>query len=457
MKKRLLLIALPALMVLSGCSNNSAKPVKEKEDLSNMMLEDTTAHEELFGASIDLNIRKIGVPDDDPGDTDIPRVGVQFSDVYERDVINPDTLKPTGDKVDCRAVRFVAAIKGDLSNQTAVWTRGVSETNSNQIKAMSGGHNSTEVYDSLNDGNVPTAVPTGYDHFVVYTMYDIPLSQNNSYIAAYVTLTPKAGGEGVKSAAVLTEIDGGHYFSVDMSVLVRNGYFLDIYNDSGLDPINTIAPEDNEGSTDTDPTDDEKDNSKFSNVSFNNGDKIGMFRLTSTVFQFYGFSSFMNDDVNHSAAAYIKSASINQYGEFYLSGRYTLFINRYNLVYASPQSVTTTLYFEPNSSWKEGGAFFQIWVSEWIPMTDEGEGIYSASVDVGAHSSLNFCRMNPVQNSGDGKNWVDTNGYRVWNQTQDVSITRDFASLVNNPKYHLNSDNPSKGATIIWLRSISSL
>ena len=97
MKKKLLLIALPALMALAGCSNFQNKPVqKETELLDNFMLEDTTAHEELFGAvDSNLNIKKIGVPDDDPGSTDIPRVGVQFSDSYKRDVLDGEGL-PTG-------------------------------------------------------------------------------------------------------------------------------------------------------------------------------------------------------------------------------------------------------------------------------------------------------------------------------------------------------------------------
>ena len=254
MKKKLLLIALPALMVLSGCANVQKDQPKVEEQPTFEFAEDTAAHEDLFGGFKSLNIRKIGVPDKDPGNTNIPRIGVQFSGVYEGDVRN-GAGEITG-KADCIAVRFVAAIKGDLSTQTVLWTRGVSKEDSSQTKSMSStGNNSapltsTDVYTSLKEGDDTVAVPSGYDNYVVYSMYDIPVAYANYYIAAYVTVTPKAGGDSHKSSAVVTEIDGGHYFAVDMDAdLVRNGYFLEIYNTSTS--IGRIRHEENEAYTDT--------------------------------------------------------------------------------------------------------------------------------------------------------------------------------------------------------------
>ena len=437
MKKKLLLIALPALMVLSGCANVQKDQPKAEEQPAVEFAEDTAAHEDLFGGFNNLNIRKIGVPDLDPGDTNIPRIGVQFSGVYEGDVRN-GAGEITG-KADCIAVRFVAAIKGNLSTQTVLWTRGVSRTDSNQTKSMSStGNNSapltsTEVYTSLKEGDDTVAVPSGYDNYVVYSMYDIPVAYANYYIAAYVTVTPKAGGDSHQSAAVVTEIDGGHYFSVDMDDLVRHGYFLDIYNDSGLTPINVIAPQDN--SADTDPDNDEKDNAKFSSIPFAEGDKVGMFRLTSSVFQFFGRDTFVKD----TSARFTKSSGINDYNEFYLNGSYTLYANENNLVYSQPTNVEMTLYLKPNANWS-GDLYshaprfamnaFGPNDNDWFDLTetDTGTGIYKIeNFNIGTYTTVIFCRMNgwedKLDNNWDNKDQQTNN--LVINDTSGPSVITD--------------------------------
>ena len=431
-------------MALAGCSNFQNKPVqKETELLDNFMLEDTTAHEELFGAvDSNLNIKKIGVPDDDPGSTDIPRVGVQFSDSYKRDVLDGEGL-PTGEKVDCIAVRYVAAIKGDLTTQNAVWTRGVSEVNSNQIKGMSGGHNSTEVYVSLNDGGSPTGVPSGYNNFVVYTMYDIPTSQSNSYIAAYLTLTPKAGGDSHQSAAVVTEIDGGHYFSVDMDDLVKDGYFLNIYNDTGLSPINVIAPQNS--SADTNPGDDEKDNAMFSETTFVDGDKIGAFRLTPTIFQFYGFTAFMNS----SASGYVKTTSVNEFAEFHVSGKYVTFLNKYNVVYFSPRNATgLTFKFVAWGDWDTANARLEMYCfnsyndeEEWITLSSHDGHTYTITPDIWKYDMVIFCRSDKAQTAG---LWSS-----VWNQSGDIGVGLDLTKST----FTLTQPSEWDGWTASWIAS----
>lgn len=425
--KKLLLLALPVLMVLSGCNPlSSYAAAGTKVDL---FAEDTLAHEELFGEANSLQPRMLGNPEEDPdagsGFTLTPKVGVQFFPYIK-------------DEADLLAVRYVAAIAStDLASDgiTATWTRGVSEKNSNQIKAMSGGHESTVLYASLNNGGTPksaTSEGAGYNRYVVYTLYDIPVAQSSSYIAAYLTLS-KEGETDVESRTVISRLDGGHYFSVNRSSdLKKDGFFLQSSR-AGIIPQNKDA--ETYGDSET------ENHAEFTSISFAENEKFGLFRLTASKFQFFGYDAFVDDPINHSASAYIKSTSIDQYGEMRISGSYTFYINKYNLIYASPVHVTTTLYFVPNDSWKTGSSFFEVWANEWVSMTNEGNGVYSAQVDVGANTTLNFCRMNPTQYSGDGKDWVDSNGYRVWNQTQNVSINRDFASLLNNPKYVLNSDN----------------
>lgn len=438
MKKKLLLVALPALMVLSGCSNVNLEKAEKVENNEVLLREDTLAHEELFGGTNNLGVRKVGVPDTDPHSTSIPRIGVQFSGVYEDDVLDAGG-NPTGERANYYAVRFVAAITGDLSTQNVVWTRGVSQVDSTEIRTMSSiGRdstplNSTAVYTSLNDNSVATGVPSGYDNFVVYTMYDIPVSEANSYIAAYVTVTPKAGGDSHQSCAVVTEIDGGHYFDVKMNDdLERNGYFLELYDSSTSQYW--ICPEDNELSTDTNPDDPLKDNALFSNLTLSTSDRFGIFRLTPTCFQFFGYDTFMGS----SATAYMgEYDGVNQYGKASKNGEYSLFLNQYNLVYPI---VTTTIYLDTGYDLGAGGkwgtdARFAAWAfgpskSRWYDLTLEAGDIYKIEgYNVTDYPNLKFCRMNPG---------VDYNGWDkdnpLYNQTSnlDIQIPGDTNIITNN-------------------------
>ena len=73
MNKKLLLLALPALMVVSSCT------YMEHATKVELFKEDTVANEQLFG---ELLPNRLGVPEDtpaeDPGWTKTPKIGVQF-------------------------------------------------------------------------------------------------------------------------------------------------------------------------------------------------------------------------------------------------------------------------------------------------------------------------------------------------------------------------------------------
>ena len=407
MKKKLLLIALPALMVLSGCSNALVEqPVKIND--ADIIQEDNLAHEELFGDA-KLAPNKLGVPEQDPLDnpewTKAPKVGVQFKSYKKAET-------------DYFAVRYVAAI-ADTAGMTATWSRGVSEKNSNQIKSMSGGHVSSVKYDSLNNDSTPvnaTSEGTGLEKYIVYTMYDIPASQDESYIAAYLTLS-KEGEENVVSRVVVTQIDGSHYFSLDGINMPKHGYFLE--NDG------TILSQDE--SADTDPTNEAKDNAMFDDVLLTSGQPLGLFRFTPTVFQFYGRETF----VDSSASRFVKSTTVDQYGEVYLSGTYDIYMNKDNLAYFTPESVDTPLYLVPNDNWKQDGdghaPRFAVYAygasdTDWFDMeeTAADSGIYKikddAKIELGKYTTVIFCRMN----GNDDK--LDNVWGNKYNQTKDLVI-----------------------------------
>lgn len=415
MNKKLLLIAIPALMVMSSCT------FMESATKVDLFKEDTVANEKVFG---ELQPMNLGVPDADPGAdpswTKAPKVGVQFKSYTESEV-------------DYLAVRFVAAIE-DTDGMTATWSRAVSEKDSNQIKAMAHDKVSTVRYDSLNNGGTPKAATSegsGYEKYVVYSIYNIPATQDESYIAAYLTLS-KDGETDVVSKVVAAQLDGSNYFSFGMDQLVKDGYFM--YNSRFGILEQDIA--------DTDPEDDGKNNAQFANITIQLGDKFGFFRFTTSVFQFYGRQTF----VDGTAAEFAKSTTIDQFAQLYYGGRYTFYVNYINMVYITPQQVTPTLYFQPNANWKSAGARFAAYVfhkvdevssrEEWISMTEtsSGSGIYKANIEIATHNKIIFCRMD---GSKPANNWDNK-----WNQTGDLGMPVDYSWLSTHEKYKLNDSDP---------------
>ena len=434
MNKKLLLIALPALMVMSSCTYLQSATVQPKDEF---FKEDTVLNEELFGK---LEPRQLGVPDVDPGAdpswTKAPKVGVQFRK-YEK-------VADSGDWY--FAVRYVAAI-ADTEGMIATWSRAVSEKNSNQIKGMVHDKVSSVKYASLNNGGSPKAATsegTGYDKYVVYSMYDIPEAQEESYIAAYLTLS-KSEQEDVVSKVVVTQIDGSYNFSFDKNDLVKDGYFLQ--TTSGIVKQKADA--------DTDPSTDAKDNAFFENIPVND-EEFGLFRFTDSCFQFFGYDKFFNSNEDgdgvdqHSSQAFVKAADLDQFGEIYLPGTYNFYVNKYNFVYTEPVSVTTTLYFQPNENWKADGARFAAYVYhkdhpedetataiQWLDLSETvaDSGIFKADIDITSHNYIIFCRMNPSEAEND---WANK-----WNQTGNLGMPTDYSWLVGHKKYTLNASDPA--------------
>ena len=421
MKKKLLLIALPLFMALSGCAGLANEPAEQVKE-ENIMLEDNLAHEELFGAPVASAPKQLGepagdAPGADPSWTKMPKIGVQFK-LYERDV-DPDPEVVSLQSF--YAVRYVAAIAGLDGGVTASWTRGVSEKDSTQVGSLEGDHNSTVAYDTLNNNGTPVAATsegTGYNKYVVYTAYNIPLTQDESYIAAFLTLS-KEGEEPVKSKVVAAQMDGSYCFSFESS---KNGYFLQ----GTLGGVANTIWDETESDT-TDPYDGEKNNSLFEEKTFAAGDKFGLFRFTPTLFQFFGHSTFASS----TSARFIKSTTIDQFNELYLPGTYTLYVNYINMIYTAPVSVDMDLYLVPNDNWKQDGDghaprfalnAFGASDNDWFDLVETGEdtGIYKVKndekINLGKYTTVIFCRMN----GNDDK--LDNTWANKYNQTKDLVI-----------------------------------
>ena len=230
MKKKILLIALPALMALSGCSGLSNKQIEKPEnEFTSTIVEDNLAHDEIFGAALANGpaIRKAQVVET----ADNYKIGYQikFDDKGNADASD-----------DVLSIRFVAAIKASYS--TMVWSRGV--TSGNGGSAIGFGNEkygstdklaSTVIYDTLSNGLGGT-IRAGYDDyvgytgFIVYTMTGIRYNAyQDSYVGAMLTLHPAEGSDVVSRIyAIKVEKNGAGTASADTFSFSndKNGFFL---------------------------------------------------------------------------------------------------------------------------------------------------------------------------------------------------------------------------------------
>ena len=194
MNKKLLLLALPAFMVLSGCTSLRATGTVTKDF---NVVEDNLAHEEIFGEAkvADPSIRRMPVV----GNQTDYKVGYQL---YFDNKGNDD---PSDDKL---SVRFVAALKQEYA--TMRWSRGVSNYYGTEVKQLSDQridkdtglpvyNDSEEFYTTLKNGDLEE-VEAGkgayadFAGFIVYSFLDIPYEANKlSYLGVTLTLTPAEG------------------------------------------------------------------------------------------------------------------------------------------------------------------------------------------------------------------------------------------------------------------------
>ena len=208
MNKRLLLITLPVLMALSSCTYLASGTVQQKGDF---FKEDAVAHSELFGGEEEGFELKAKQPfySMTPGEGSLlePKIGVQYRDTYNNGA------------QDCIAVRFVAAIAN--GNVNAEWTRAAYKANGD----MTGTEETVEVtkaYTSVVGGE---SLPEGYGCYVVFTVYDIPVTTfNDYYIVAYLKLSDPENPATVQySKATAARIGGGVQASFAYNT---TGYFL---------------------------------------------------------------------------------------------------------------------------------------------------------------------------------------------------------------------------------------
>ena len=437
MKKKLLLLALPALMALSGCSG---APVSPKV---NLMAEDNLAHEEIFGAAVEageLGLKKAAPYKLATLEADFVKIGYQIA--YKT---ADDTL----------SIRFVAAVKD--AGVTAFWHRGIAQPNGYEGAEVTTGNwkfkfeeyttdttgkESTKLYSSLTDGtNTITAGPTGttgwteYAGFAIYTVTGIPYTTyKDSYFAAYVNLADASSPSNkIKSQALAVKIERegttsknrfffdpnttGHFLEGTINDALYDGGANGLYRESAGVPDGNFAWYDDVPLKTTD---------SFGSFYYGIGDD------SKWHFQFFGANEFFVE----SAGFFEKSTALSGYCKPILQGVYDLKISAGNAnhVYTTAssysedvESLYPILYLDAGTSWDVAGARFEAYLfgnaETWINMTKvtiNGKAVYKCDLTAAnlLNTGLIFVRMDP---SKPEHNWDSK-----WNQTGNLTLSDRF-------------------------------
>ena len=403
---------IPALMVLSACAG--AGPKQEALQLEPEMVEDTIAHEELFGQG-GRAVKLTPYKDPDPSDPSLkkPVVGVQYKEEDDGKY----------------AIRYVAAIAA--LDVDAHWTRSICNKNGEQQQTLDNKFVVKEVTtaytavsadsDSGDPFTTPAAVGEGFNYFVVYTLRNVPVSQIDSYLFAYLTL--EKGGNSVNSDALICKIDGGNMFSYDIAT---EGYFLQ-------GKINGVAES-------IVPIDDDATSGNYAQeegLALAANDRFGLFKVASDHFQCFGY------DALRRGAPFLSHVVVNNYMKVNVAGSYNFYLtdsNQIHIVVPEAAKASATYYLKPNSNWASDGARFAAYffnntesINIWVDMVDAGNGFYSVSKPSGNYVNVIFCRMNPGTSDNNFNDGVK------WNQTADLSID-DIGNT-----YYINDGSWSEG------------
>ena len=413
MKNKSLLMIIPALMVLSACAG--AGPKQEALQLEPEMVEDTLAHEELFGQG-GKAVKLTPYKDPDPSDPSLkkPVVGVQYKEEDDGKF----------------AIRYVAAIAA--LDVEATWTRGICNKAGNQQQTADQKLVNKEVttaYTAVSADNgsgdtytTPASVGEGFNYFVVYTLREVPAAQLDSYLFAYLTL--EKGGNSVKSLARISRISGGNTFTFDTDSGLS--YFIQGTINGTADQIAAI-----------DGVPSEDNWAQKEDLALATNDQFGLFKYGGDHFQCFGYDQLRR------GAQFLPKVDNKNYIKASGAGTYKLYLTKTNEIHiVAPDSAKASakLYFKPGTSWTAASPRYALYVyndststNAWIDLVEVGTtGIYSCD-EFSAVTWPNciFCRMDPgvATNSWDQK----------WTQTKNLS-TDDAGNI-----FYVNNDASTAG------------
>lgn len=438
MKKRFLLAVLPALLVLSACQ---AGP---KSKNNNIFLEDTLAHDEIFGAEKledrALMPRKLG---DDPvvhPDND-PSIGIQS--------------KVENGKI---SFRFVAAVTFSESNITptnAVWTRTVSSPDGLTFPKDTGTVACTTAYTKLSNGgsaylisdyNQAQDPDTSYTHFVVYTLRNIPLeTYSDYYVCAYLTLSGE-GGVNLRTKAVAISVDQSKKYTHDpiLGVSFITGTFSG--NPDVINATSIRTSEEDQNKASFEGLTISKDDTFVINEFYNT--KLYVKNVSNFTGENNGSSNYFTNDNNKMKATY--------------AGKFDLFLNKSDQIYTSASKVVTNgyLYVDVNVSWwgdasawtavyaykgnKEDntGKWYSLasqnWGNQFRTHTDDA--FFTSEMYAAGFTDVAVCRLKTGVNlPNDKTQWDSSITHNVYSVSLKTNGLEDCVYLYNNVEISMGS------------------
>ena len=314
MNKNLFLFALPILMSLSACSNVKSIPVS-------YMIEDTLAHEEIFGDLDDTPFSKKLEPNKALSESELYSPLISFQHKQNND--------------GTYSVRFIATIES--KSMDVVWTRSVHDLNGSTTNGKVKATKQVEtVYESLNDGGVRTWATEiaekdddlgtkPFNYFAVYCLLNIPNSVSDYYIDAYVTVmlgdTSKNSCVGSANVADKTKhmkysLDGGSRYVAEVNGALRES---DSHEDNNL---------------------------VLNSVELSTNDKLQAYYIDTNALTYkrYNYSNMVRNNSD------FKAGPSNEISLKY-SGIYNVFLNTSNLF-----SFEKKVYFQGPSWWANNSA-----------------------------------------------------------------------------------------------------
>ena len=461
-KKRILLGLLPALLVLSSCQavpnvGNETGPRFIPED--QQFLEDTEAHDEIFGDSVlsgDLGVRKTPSIPATPVDDSIPTVGIQYKEEDE----------------DYVSFRFVAAIKvadhdddgdvdaDDLAVINVKWIRGIFKGDGTPYKTMNTDPIiSTKAYTSLAAKNnvdlysiedLNTAKGTHYTHFVTYTVLHVPVAHPDYYFLVNVSYEDTLNGTVASSAPLITSIDRKTQFvSADMEF----GYNLIKKTSSGFTRIDP-AGEPGSGNL-----------AKFEDVALNADESIIVVYYYMEIgggepdFNTMRFKVYNYNDKGTNGSYFF--AAEEGFAKVNFKATYTFELTDAGKINVSASNIVRKLYVSladgsVNSWWEGEGVFTAVFAyvygvgGEWFTLTKVSEHLYVTDnvVDPDTYDRVIVARIdNSIKNNA-SSTWWDSG--KVYNQTQGDDLAPTLPHNTTHDHAYVKRTNDWSPLYIDW-------
>ena len=446
MKKRILLALLPAAMALAACSGIQSSPKQ-----ANLMLEDTVAHEEVFGAA------------DEIGDLRVTRMNprrIEFAaDFIKMGYQIKFDAGGEGTADDKISIRFIAAIKD--SNVQAYWHRGFAQPNGYEganvgtelapnwrFKLDDGVVNqSTKIYATLNNGEGSSATAgtgryAGYEGFIIYSLLNIPYeTYKNSYLGAYVEVVDPDDALNTKKsdfvAIKVEKVDADHS---ENAFAVPSTYLGKHFLQGTINDVEQTVLEDET------VLDSSNNYASYKDLALLSTDYFGSYYLSTEHFQFFGHDAFFAESVDF----FEESLSLEQYVAPKASGTHTLFISKgsgkENHVYSAKDDANHEFTATSVPSWVGDGSaaiFASVQHANnewyWVPATLDGTNItFNAPANI-QKFLLARCIAGTTEPS-----WSVTgdNAGRIYNKSADQIVTLGIYEY-DTPEANWSAHNPS--------------